>query len=268
MTIRLRGINLHPVKSTAIRPVEQAYVGVHGLAGDREWMIVDADGAMITARDLPPLFRVVADNRATGVDADLRLSAPDAGAIEVAVPTDGELLVRLFSPERIAARPVAPEVDAWLSRAVGVAGLRLVHCDDPTRRDHSEDFGREVYAGFHDDSPVSLLTDASVAALDSWTDEPMVAERFRANLLVEGADEAFAEDHWTTISIGAARLAVLEPIARCSMTTIDPDTLRTGKEPIRTLAEHRKWNGQTWFAVHLAVEEPGEIAVGDELVLG
>jgi len=35
------------------------------------------------------------------------------------------------------------------------------------------------------------------------------------------------------------------------MTTIDPVTLVRGKEPIRTLAKHRRWDGKTWFGVLL-----------------
>jgi uncharacterized protein YcbX len=49
------------------------------------------------------------------------------------------------------------------------------------------------------------------------------------------------------------------------MTTIDPDTLATGKEPTRTLARHRLVGGKTMFAVHLVPETPGRISVGDEV---
>ena len=35
------------------------------------------------------------------------------------------------------------------------------------------------------------------------------------------------------------------------MTTIDPVSLARGKEPIRTLAKHRNWDGKTWFGVWL-----------------
>lgn len=271
MTTRLAGINLHPVKSTAIRPVEQAYVGRSGLRGDREWMVVDDAGSLVTARELGAMFRVVAENAATGLEggADLRMSAPGLDPLEVAVPTQAgaELDVRFFG-STLRARPVGEDADAWLGRALGRDGLRLVWCHDADARVVEVPGLDPLHPVFQDDSPVSLLSDASVAQLNEWADEELVARRFRANLLIEGAEAAFAEDGWSTLTIGGARLRVVVPIARCSMTTIDPDTLAVGKEPIRTLAKHRKWDGQTWFAVHLAVEQPGEIAVGDELVLG
>jgi hypothetical protein len=40
------------------------------------------------------------------------------------------------------------------------------------------------------------------------------------------------------------------------MTTVDRGDLRTGKEPIRTLARHRKWDGATWFGIRLTPELP------------
>jgi uncharacterized protein YcbX len=38
---------------------------------------------------------------------------------------------------------------------------------------------------------------------------------------------------------------------RCVMTTIDRQSLETTKEPIRTLARHRAWDGATWFGTRL-----------------
>ncbi len=47
------------------------------------------------------------------------------------------------------------------------------------------------------------------------------------------------------------------------MTTIDPVTLASGKEPIRTLARHRRWDGRTWFGIRLVPLGIGTIRVGD-----
>ena len=55
--MRLDSIRIHPVKSTAIRRVDAAHVGAPGLVGDREWMVVDASGEMLSARTVPQLFR-------------------------------------------------------------------------------------------------------------------------------------------------------------------------------------------------------------------
>ncbi len=59
--IRLDGVHLHPVKSTAVRPVLHGDVEPWGLAGDRRWMVVDATGECVTAREEHRLLSVTAD---------------------------------------------------------------------------------------------------------------------------------------------------------------------------------------------------------------
>ena len=268
--MRLRGINLHPVKSAAIRPVAQAYVGAAGLVGDREWMVVDALGDVVTARELPRMFHVVADNAATGGPDGLRLSAPRLGLdpVEVTVPEEGLVEVRVHGNGPLPARSAGPEADAWIRKALGLEGVRLVWCADPSARTLKPSLARPTdHAAFQDGSPVSLASTASMARLNGWMEEERPISRFRANLVVEGIEEAFAEDGWQRVRVGRAVLRVAGPIDRCVMTTIDPETLAKGKDPIRTLAVHRRWGGKTWFAVHLMVEEQGSVAVGDELTV-
>lgn len=272
MSVRLAGIGLHPVKSTAIRPVETAYVGPTGLVGDREWMVVDGAGVLVTARELPELFRVVADTPATGGPADvpLRLSATGAGVLDVVEPTDDPLEVTIHGRGPYPARPAGSAPDAWLAEVTGRDDLRLVWCSTPESRVLKESLaGPGDRAAFQDNSPVSLASTTSMGRLNEWTgaEEPLPVGRFRANLVVDGVTEPFAEDGWSTLRVGDARLRVAAPIDRCVMTTIDPATLEKGTDPIRTLATHRRWEGKTWFAVHLMIEQQGRISVGDEVTV-
>lgn len=269
--MRLAGINIHPVKSTAIRPVEEAYVGRAGIVGDREWMIVDEAGKLVTAREMRELFTIVADTPATGGPAgvDLVLSGREMEPLEVVVPSqDAPLLdVRLFE-KPLTAQAAGEAADAWLRKALGRDDLRLMWCADPTKRAmNPAKYQPGEFAAFHDSSPVSLLSEASADQIDAWSESEVPAGRFRANLLIEGVSEAFAEDGWREVAIGGARFRVAAPIDRCVMTTIDVDTLASGKDPLRTLAVHRKRDGKVWAAVHLGVAHPGEIAVGDEVVV-
>jgi len=263
--MRLARIDLHPVKSTAARSVRAAYVGPAGLVGDREWMVVDRDGAMVSARELPAMLRVVADTAATGGPDGLRLSAPGHPDVEVTA-VGGEAEVTVFGQGPYAVATAGPAADAWLREVLGVDGLRLVRAVGTTGRRTSERRGRQPMA-FQDASPLSLATTTSAAQVGEWAGEELVVGRYRANLVVEGPQEAFAEDGWQRLRVGGAVLRGDGPIDRCVMTTVDPATLARGKEPIRTLARHRSWDGKTWFALSLRVEETGPIAVGDEVEL-
>lgn len=265
--IRVAALAIHPVKSTAIRTVQRAVVGSAGLAGDREWMVVDDDGNMVTARELPTLFSLVADCAATGfTEGDLQLSAPDVEPLVLDRPVAGPAVtVRMFSRPPMTVHAAGDAADRWLDRTLGKKGLHLVWCSDPSARSLNPAYSRPGdHAALQDGSPVSLLGAASVLELQQRAGEQVGHERFRANVLVEGSD-AFAEDGWSTVRIGAVPFRVAAPIDRCVMTTIDPATLAKGKNPIRALAGFRKWDGKTWMAVHLIPDGEGEIAVGDEI---
>ena len=80
----------------------------------------------------------------------------------------------------------------------------------------------------------------------------------------------FAEDSWRAALIGDVPFRATMVCDRCVMTTIDRQSLASAKEPIRTLARHRKWDGATWFGVRLTPELPlpagATIHVGDHVV--
>lgn len=276
--MRLLGINVHPVKSTAIRPLRQAQVLARGLADDRSWMVVDADGGLVSARELPALFTCVADTPGTdsGVSAPLRLRAPGMDDLSVEEPVDGEPVPVTLFHNRLTARRALPEADRWLRHAVGRDDLRLVWCDDPTRRRlNPEHSAPGDHTAFADGYPVTVATMASLERLNeliaqSAADrgdqpgEPLTVQRFRANLIVDG-EEPFVEDGWARLRIGEVELEMAKPTGRCVMTTIDPSTLSGGKEPIRTLARHRRSGSTTLFAVSMLPRVLGTVHVGDEV---
>lgn len=279
MSIELVDIGIHPVKSTAIRHVDQAEVRPWGLAGDRRWMIVDRDSVLVSARELHRLFAITADTPETDttVDAPLRLSADGHDPIDVDEPGTAPIPVRMHSHDLVA-RPADETTNAWLREVTGRDDLTLTWCDDPTRRSLNPKHSRPGdHTAFADGYPVTLASLGSLARLNDWMveeallrgEEPPAAlpiERFRANLVVQGA-APFAEDDWGRVRVGEVTFRKAKLVDRCVMTTISVPHLSTGKEPIRTLARHRRWDGQTWFAIQLIPESTGRIAVGDAVVL-
>lgn len=275
MSLTVTALGIHPVKSTAIRPVTQARVLPWGLDGDRRWMVVDATGTLVSARELRTLFTVVADTAATdpSVEEPLRLRAPGLPDLYVELPATDPVPVLLHDTELLG-RPTTPEAGAWLDEATGVSGLRLIWCDDPTRRRLKPGYSRPGdHSTFADSCPITLASLSSLARLNDWIAEgtlergeeppaPLPIERFRPNVVVDG-DEPFAEDHWQIVTIGGVRFRKAKDVDRCVMTTIATEDLSVSKEPIRTLARHRQWDHKTWFAIHLIPDQTGTIAVGD-----
>jgi uncharacterized protein YcbX len=274
--VRLVQLNVHPLKSGAIRPLPSATVLPRGLADDRSWMLVDREGRLVSAREVHGLFRVVADTPATDptVGAALRLRAPGHDDLLLDRPDAAPVPVRLFSLD-LQATPAGDVADEWLRSVLG-ADVRLVWCHDPGGRHLQPGFSApDDHTAFADGFPVTVASLASLRQLNHWIaeralevgeepPEPLPVERFRANLVVDG-DEPFAEDHWQKLTIGEVELRVTKPVDRCVMTTIDSETLATAKEPIRTLARHRLFDGKTMFAMHLVPVTGGTIRVGDEV---
>src|SRR6478672_13382243 len=274
---QLLGLNVHPLKSGAIRPVRSIDVLPGGLRGDRTWMVVDGAGRLVSAREVHGLFHVVADTPDTdaAVTSALRLRVPGLPDLHLDTPAAEPEPVRLFSLDLLAV-PAGADADAWVRGALERDDVRLVWCDDPTRRTLQPGFSQPGdHAAFPDSFPVTVASTASLRQLNYWIleraleigedpAEPLQMERFRPNLVVDGA-EPFAEDRWQALRIGGVRFRVGKPVGRCVMTTIDPASLTTAKEPIRTLARHRQRDGKTLFAVHLVPEGSGTLTVGDDV---
>jgi uncharacterized protein len=267
--MRLTEINRFPVKSCGPVPTARTIVEACGLAGDRRWMLVDDDGAQLTAREHPNLLRVHPTERA---DGSLGLAHDDAPDLSVPTPWGGHAIpVRIHGTE-VSALLADDEANAWLSKIAGVPA-RLVHLHDTTQRHPNPAFARATdTVSLADAYPLLAATTDSLHALNDLiavgplADQgPLPMKRFRPNLVIADA-RPWEEDGWRRLRIGAAVFRAVKGCDRCVLTTIDPDSGRHGKEPIATLARHRRWDGRTWFGMNLIPDTPGvEISVDDEV---
>lgn len=257
MTLRLTSAHRYPVKSCRGESLDAAAVEPWGLAGDRRWMVVDPDGAFVTAREARRLLTVVPGITATG----LHLSAPGAGSVEVPTPNPADQQpVKIWRSRLTAATTDAGS--AWLSDLLE-RPVHLVHLDDPTRRATSATYSeRGDRVSFADGYPVMVATEASLAALNAALDEPVAMHRFRPNLVVAGG-EPWAEDAWRRVRIGDATFRAVKGCARCVMVTLEPDhvtgSVTGGKEPTRTLSQLRRFGRNVWFGVNLIPDTPGAV---------
>lgn len=256
--LRLTGLRRYPVKSCRGEDLDVATVEPWGLAGDRRWMVVDPAGEMVTAREENALVLITPEI----TDRGLRLRSPGVADLLVDRPGSGPALHVTVWDDRVPARPAGDDASAWLSQVIG-RPLRLVHLDDPRRRPVDPDVAAPGdVVSFADGFPVLLAGEESLAQLNTWIadgpragDGPLPMTRFRPNLVVAGA-EAFAEDGWRRIRVGEVEFRVLTPCIRCVLTTIDPDTAVRTKEPLVSLARHRRFEQKLLFAMNLVPEAP------------
>jgi uncharacterized protein YcbX len=268
MSIKLTDLWRYPVKSCRGERLRESAVEPWGLAGDRRWMIVDTDGVPVTAREYPPLVLVTPTLTGGGI----RLSGPGLPDLTVPVPSarpagpagpagSGLVPVNVWGSELDAAL-AGGDASQWLGKITGEP-VRLVYLDDPTRRPTDPDYssaGDRV--SFADNYPLLLTNTESLAAINTWiaagphsAEGPVPMSRFRPSVVVDGAP-AWAEDRWRRVRIGDVAFRVSRGCDRCVFTTIDPDTAIKGKEPLATLARHRRWDKKVWFGVNLIPDEP------------
>lgn len=263
----VQSIHVHPVKAFRGVSPREAAVEPWGLAADRRWTLIDDGGKVVTQREQPRLALAAAEPMPGG---GIRLSAPGREPLTVAPPEPGGTVpVNIFGTE-VEAVPAAGAADAWCSAYLGT-GVRLVHMDDPAVRrpvDPAYALPGETVS-FADGCPLLVTTTASLDALNSLiaqgddaAEGPLPMNRFRPNVVVAGT-EAWAEDHWRRVSIGEVTFRGVKPCGRCVVTTTDQDTAARGREPLRTLARHRRVGTGLLFGQYLAPLAPGTIRTGD-----
>ncbi|MEO6604253.1 MAG: MOSC N-terminal beta barrel domain-containing protein [Aeromicrobium sp.] len=266
--MRVESINIYPVKSTAPTSLTTSPVELAGLRHDRRWMLVDLDGARFSASKCDALLGVTAQVS----DDGLVLSADGLESIEVAMPVDGAHIPITVS--RISTAVDAGDAAAeWFSTVAGHP-VRLIWQDDPSQRLIGPTHGAlgDESVSFADVGPLLLTSTASLAQLNEWIaedhePETIVMRRFRPNVVVEGDIAPFAEDNWRHLRIGDVAYRFAEHCDRCVVTTIDPLTLKHGREPIRSLARHRQWDHKTWFGIRIIPLSTGTLSVGDKVVV-
>lgn len=255
---RLTGLFRYPVKSCRGTALERAELSATGVRHDRHWMAVDEDGSFLTQRAHPRLCLV----RPALTDGGLELEAP--GMERLQVPEDGpgrRVAVDIWS-DRTEAVDAGDEAARWLSDFLDTPCRLVRHADDAIRRvdpDVARDDTDQVH--FADGYPFLLTSEDSLEALNERMPEPLPMNRFRPNLVVAGA-EAFAEDGWTEIRIGEVAFSVVTPCVRCKVTTVDQETGRVGKEPLRTLADFRMGEDGVEFGQNLIHHGTGALEVG------
>ncbi len=265
--MHVAGLHVYPVKGGRGIDLTSTAVMHMGLAHDRQWMIVNAEGMFLTQRDTPQLAQLAVTVDATG---DLTLSVAGHFSTRVAIPSadDAHMSVTVWKStlDAIPARgAISENLSAWLGETVRLVRFPPRHA----RLSNPAWAGDTAPVGFADAYPVLIAVADSLDALNSRLQAPLPMSRFRANIIIGGAT-AWADDGWQRIKIGAVELDLVKPCDRCIVTTTDQMTgERAGPEPLTTLAKMRRadiegMNGVV-FGTNAVPRSLGTISVGDAI---
>jgi uncharacterized protein YcbX len=226
----VRELVQYPVKSMAGVPTESAFLGWHGLDGDRRFAFRklgdDSGFPWLTASRVPELL----------------LYHP-LGLEPTHVRTPAGVQVELRSAE------LQSEIAARLGS--GVELMKLKH-------------------GIFDEAPVSVISLVTMAGISDEAGVTLDRRRFRANIVLETHEgEPFLEDGWVggTLLFGNSEprpaVSVTMRDVRCVMLNLDPDTGTQDKRMMKTVVRLNDNNA----GVYGTVLQTGTIRVGDAVSL-
>ncbi len=225
----------YPVKSLLGERLTEAEVAELGIAGDRQWGLVDTTtGLVLTARRAPELL--FAEPVSSGDGMQIRL--PDG-----TVTGDDEVLSDWLGRPVQLRRP-APDERGHYEIAVN---------DDRPDGDWIEWQGPK---GVFHDSKRTRLSIVAEEALGDWD-----VRRFRPNVVVRGGDERDLVD--CDVVIGSVHVRVAKEIDRCVIVTRPQPGLDRDKTVLQRVHVDRGGN----LGVGALVRQPGTIRVGDAVTV-
>lgn len=221
----------YPVKSMAGELLARAYLAGYGLERDRLYAFESSDAPT-------GMLRLTARERRQMLP--YRPHVCSDGSVEVLTP-DGERL-----PINSASLLVQLQ-----AHSAGAGRLSLRQSATPQT----------------DVRPLSLLSRPTVEALSEEFGMDLRERRFRANLLVDLAGGAFAEDALAgrRVRIGPeAELLIRERIPRCRFITYDPDK-PLEEEPLFPLMKLLDRRHEGRVGIYASVIAPGWVEAGDDV---
>ena len=266
---RIAALHVHPIKSCAGISVNDRVLTPTGLDLDRDWMVVDANGGMLTQRELPRMALVQPSFK----HGDVVLRAPGMLALHLRVDTVESATHAQVWDDHVRAFEMGALAGQWFSDFLGRPGLRLLRFDPDQQRlaDVAWTAGLQAEAAFADGFPLLVVGSASLADLNTRLAargaEAVTMQRFRPNIVLDGL-EAFDEDHIEALDIdtpeGPVRLRLTKPCVRCTIPDVDPATATTGHSVGDTLATFRadaRMKGGITFGMNAVIESGFDITL-------
>jgi len=227
----------YPVKSMAGVATNSAFLGWHGLQGDRRFAFRRLDDKSgfpwLSASRLPELLLY----QPLGLDENAEEPTPT----HVRTPEGLELA--------IGSAELQESVAAKFGKPLEL--MKLKH-------------------GIFDDASVSVINLATISAIGREAGQDLDTKRFRANIvLATESTEAFLEDDWIGGSLvfgshetgAVVSLTMCDP--RCAMINLDPDTAQTDPRIMKAAVRLNANNAGAYGTV----ARTGQISVGQSVWL-
>ena len=247
MTARVAYLVRHPIKSASYELVTKAAL-TEGAAFpfDRVWAVAHAAARLTDPPAWAPKLQFLRGWGSADLMAVSCHSNPERREVTLSHPRRPTASFRPDDPADAARlvdwlRPLWPETRPEPARVIAVPGQAMTDQDQPL---------------------VSINSLSTLFDLSARMGRDLSIHRWRGNIWVEGwAPWAELDLIGQEITLGTARLRVVEPIGRCRATGANPET---GAQDADTMAALEKLYGHTDFGVFARVIASGSVGLGDE----
>lgn len=227
----------YPVKSMAGVPTDSAFLGWHGLQGDRRFAFRrlndKSDFPWLSASKLPELL----------------LYQP----LEVDENAEEPLPTQVRTPEGLVFSLESTELQKSVADRFG-SPVELM----------------KLRNGIFDEGTVSVINLATMSAISREAGQKLDTRRFRANIVVASdSTEPFMEDSWIggrlvfgTNELGPMLSMTMRDL-RCMMINLDPDTAKQNPSLMKAVVRLNENNA----GAYASVTRTGQISVGQSVSL-
>lgn len=253
---------IYPIKSLAGIKLSTAEVTDRGLKYDRRWILVDENNRFISQRE----FAVMALIKTRLCESHLEVTYQNT-SINIPFINHNQTFIQVQIWDDVCtAQLIDSVIDEWFSSIIGKK-CRLVYMPDVSLRTTDQTYAPPgSITSFADAYPFLMISQASLNDLNQRMDEHLPMNRFRPNIVIDGA-EPYQEDIIKEFVVNAISFYGVKLCARCNVPTINQETAKAGKEPSKTMAGYRLKNKKIYFGQNLIHSGTGMITVGDELQL-
>lgn len=258
--LKISGLFIYPVKSLPGISTDTAELVETGFKNDRKWMIIDENNTFISQRKHPELALLHVNLTDEGFNISDR--AGKVGALFLPFNAAGNKLEAVIWDDKVKAVDCGNLPDQWFSEYLKQR-VKLVYMPAETERHVDSRFAKnKEITSFTDGFPLLIIGLSSLDDLNRRLKQKVTINRFRPNIVFSGG-EPYEEDNWHEFRIGGLNFMVVKPCARCTITTVDPDTGFKGKEPLATLASYRSVENKVMFGQNVIHSDRGFVSTGD-----
>ncbi|XP_054568907.1 mitochondrial amidoxime-reducing component 1 isoform X2 [Eptesicus fuscus] len=183
---------IYPVKSckgVAVSEAECTALGLRsGHLRDRFWLVINEAGNMVTARQEPRL--VLVSLTCEGDALTLSAAYMQDLLLPIETPSTNPVLKCRVHDLEIQGRDCGEAAAQWITSFLKTQPYRLVHFEPhmPPRKPHQikDVFRPTDQIAYSDASPLLILSEASLADLNSRLEKKVKAMNFRPNILISG----------------------------------------------------------------------------------